>query len=216
MSRARIFCGVLLGIWALSVETEAAQYYKYEDDQGAVHYLENPAAAPAKYRDRVRPVEAQIIEQANPRETASQRFWRKALRYKEDLWARWRYPRPALELLPRNVRGIVWFTLKQTRLIYTLAAEVIGVVVLAMALWAVRAYPTRKERRLYAAGILLVYITLFLAAGWFLVLPQLKHFFVQAGHNAEMVRNAGGVDSDQADRLLRFHQFAQTWAGRIP
>jgi len=215
MFRAR-FILLAMGIVILGLSAWAAQYYKYEDDQGAIHYLENPSQAPEKYRDRVRLVQGQISEEVNPNETLPGRWWRLTRRWVEDTLDRLRYPRPSLKFPPARLAGLIWFTMKETRLIYTLIGEAVALVLLGVALVIARQYPTRQERRRYGYSLCLAYLVLLVTTGLFLIRPQLKNFCAQADLNAEIVLSAGNLSEAQEGRMIRFRQSVQTWARRIP
>lgn len=205
-----------LGIAVLGFTARAAQYYKYQDDQGAIHYLEDPNQAPEKYRNRVQPVDAQISEEVNPNETLPGRWWRLSRRFLDDALDRLRYPRPSLAIPPARLAGLVWFTLKETRLIWTLIGEAVALIFFLAALVMARQYPTQRERRRYSYSLCLAYLILLGSSGLFLVRPQAKNFFVQADLNAELVLSTGQLSEAQEGRMIRFRESAQAWARRIP
>ena len=205
-----------LGIAVLGFTARAAQYYKYQDDQGAIHYLEDPNQAPEKYRDRVKPVDTQITEEVNPNETLPGRWWRLSRHVLEDALDRLRYPRPSLAIPPARLSGPIWFTLKETRLLWTLIGEAVALVFFVAALALARQYPTQRERRRYSYSLCVAYLVLLVSSGLLLVRPQLKNFFVQADLNAELVLSTGRLSEAQEGRMIRFRESAQTWAKRIP
>jgi len=210
----RVGMGLLAaGIMILSQSVQAKVYYRYQDDQGGIHYLEDPAQAPPEYRDRVRPAGTDISEDDGSGGGVLKRWWRRA---EEGLGTMGAWFKGG-EMLPTlNLRGLIWLTLKQTWLIYSLAGEVLALILFLVGLWFAQDYPTQRERRRYAVGLILAYAGILLFSNLFLVRPQLKNFFSQSEVNAQIILDAGYLSESERDGMTRFRDSAQAWANRIP
>lgn len=192
---------------------EAKQYYRYTDEKGGVHYVEDPLQAPTEYRDRV--VEAgkeiQIEPSADPLERARNR----ALKLWDRLTQATQPGPPELSLPPMGVLGLTWYTLRRTSLFYGLAVEAVAFLLFLAAYYHAQAYSS-AQRRGYRLSLSGAYLALLLSSSYFLLLPQLKAFLYQIEVNAHMSASSGDLAEGARARMETYRDFAREWAERLP
>ena len=204
---------LIAGIMILGLAAEGKQYYKYRDRRGVTHFIENPNEAPREYRNQLQEVTAVVGQEEVSGESMLQ-HWQRRVR---DWWGGMGEARNLdEELANRKLGGLIWYTLRETWLFYTLLGELLALVLLGMGLWYAQDYPTLHERRRYTLGVIVVYAVLLLTSANYLLRPQLKNFFAQSVVNADLILDKGGlVEADQA-RLTHFRESALTWSNHIP
>jgi len=208
---------LLAGIIILSQRAYAGQYYMYRDDQGVVHFIEDPGLAPSKYRHRVSPVKAEVVREEGPgafkEETTLEELHRRAVQWWEGLGEE---ANPQEELQGRHLGGLIMYTLRGTWLFYALIGEALTLACFILGLWYAQDYPTQRERRRYTILLVVAYAILFLTSANYLVRPQLKNFFAQAAANADLILESGGLGEADRAAMTGFRETARTWANRIP
>ena len=204
---------VFAGIMIFGLTAEAKDYYRYRDDRGGMHYLEDPNQAPAQYRKRVQLVQAEVVQEEVQDENLLHRWQQRAQEWWEHLGEQ---QSPEDELQDLRLGGLIWYTLRETWLFYTLLAETLALLGFVLGLWYAQDYPTQRERRRYTIGLIAVYIILLFTSATYLVRPQLKNFFTESAVNADFILDRGGRSEAEQAALTRYRAAALDWAKRIP
>lgn len=130
----------LMLVFLFSLRTEAAKYYKYVDEDGKVHFVDNMSKIPREVRDKI-----EIEELKSGRvDTIPERWYIYAdnMRDIEDV----------------SYMRLLLYSSHQSRLAYWLLGEILAIVVFLVCLYVARDFPTLSERRRFGVASVLVFI----------------------------------------------------------
>jgi len=111
------------------------QVYRYEDERGVKHYVQNPAQVPERYRDTIKKVETELSIEEGKRELGLSKDLKEYL--------------PGLKTFeqPDSPPMIVMVELFRSRLIVTITGSVMLMLALLLGMVLARGVPDKKERR---------------------------------------------------------------------
>ena len=179
-----------------------AKLYKYVDDNGVVHYTNDPYSVPEKYRQRLKLVEKQILKE------------REITHPKKFGWQKW-VERNENGELGINLKKMFTATLFGSKLAFWILAEILLLAIFIILLLVIKNFPTKRERILWSTSLVIGWLALSGLIFKFLLLPSVNRFFYQARVELKDIAFNAPLDNQSKKALLELEEKLKQFQKRV-